>query len=268
MVDFFCAFCYVAQSFFIINLSYYILCIMNILAYLKAFFLRNLNLKYLDLRYEPSELSPLSVWQKWIEQADWQKVYKCWKDVGYLVDDSGKALYGGTVRNLLEQRLAQIQRPVLCDAFFAKHYNVLVVQSGCSREDILRSVALQMTPKMRPQFVVDDTHKFVGFALSPQLIVAGVSAIEVFPFRAEKILSFYHLSFLSQKDALLVTRRKDLLNEMMKEAGVPDISFLKGFPLGAVGDDYVTDVWNFVPDKSGKHLRCDKSREMRFLAKI
>ena len=244
---------------------------MNIIKLLKKVLrpvMTNLDLEHLDLNVEPSELSPLSVWQKWIEQADWQKVYKCWKDVDYLIDDSGNALYGGKVRELLEQRLAQIQRPVLCDAFFAKHHNVLVVKSGCSREDILRSVALQMTPKMRPQFVVDDTHKFVGFALSPQLIVAGVSAIEVFPFRAEKILSFYHLSFLSQKDALLVTRRKDLLNEMMKEAGVPDISLLKGFPLGAVGDDYVTDVWNFVPDKSGKHLRCDKSREMRFLAKI
>ena len=241
---------------------------MNILAYLKAFFLRNLNLKYLDLRYEPSELSPLSVWQKWIEQADWQKVYKCWKDVGYLVDDSGKALYGGTVRNLLEQRLAQIQRPVLCDAFFAKHYNVLVVKSGCSREDILRSVALQMTPKMRPQFVVDDTHKFVGFALSPQLIVAGVSAIEVFPFRAEKILSFYHLSFLSQSEAMCVTRRKDLLNEMMKEAGVPDISQLEGFPLNVNDDDWNVQVWYFEADVHDNHLKWQSSNKMRFLAKI
>lgn len=241
---------------------------MNILAYLKAFFLRNLNLKYLDLRYEPSELSPLSVWQKWIELADWQKVYKCWKDVDYLVDDSGNALYGGTVRELLEQRLAQIQSPVLCDAFFAKHHNVLVVQSGCSREEILHGLALQMTRKMRPQFVVDDTHKLVGFALSPQLIVAGVSAIGVWPSNAAAIVEKKGFSFLSQSEAMCVTRRKDLLNEMMKEAGVPDISLLKGFPLGAVGDDYVTDIWNFVPDKSGKHLRCDKSREMRFLAKI
>lgn len=241
---------------------------MNILAYLKAFFLRNLNLKYLDLRYEPSELSPLSVWQKWIELADWQKVYKCWKDVDYLVDDSGNALYGGKVRELLEQRLAQIQRPVLCDAFFAKHHNVLVVQSGCSREDILRSVALQMTPKMRPQFVVDDTHKLVGFALSPQLIVAGVSAIGVWPSNAAAIVEKKGFSFLSQSEAMCVTRRKDLLNEMMKEAGVPDISQLENFPLRVIEDDWVTDVWNFVPDKSGKHLRCDKSREMRFLAKI
>ena len=244
---------------------------MNIIKLLKKVLrplLVNLDLKYLDLNVEPSELSPLSVWQKWIELADWQKVYKCWKDVDYLVDDSGNALYGGKVRELLEQRLAQIQRPVLCDAFFAKHHNVLVVQSGCSREDILRSVALQMTPKMRPQFVVDDTHKLVGFALSPQLIVAGVSAIGVWPSNAAAIVEKKGFSFLSQSEAMCVTRRKDLLNEMMKEAGVPDISLLKGFPLGAVGDDYVTDIWNFVPDKSGKHLRCDKSREMRFLAKI
>ena len=164
--------------------------------------------------------------------------------------------------------MAQIQSPVLCDAFFAKHHNVLVVQSGCSREDILRSVALQMTPKMRPQFVVDDTHKLVGFALSPQLIVAGVSAIGVWPSNAAAIVEKKGFSFLSQSEAMCVTRQKDLLNEMMKEAGVPDISQLENFPLRVIEDDWVTDVWNFVPDKSGKHLRCDKSREMRFLAKI
>lgn len=256
------------QSLFIINLIFIFMNIIKLLKKVLRPLLVNLDLKYLDLNVEPSELSPLSVWQKWIELADWQKVYKCWKDVDYLVDDSGNALYGGKVRELLEQRLAQIQRPVLCDAFFAKHHNVLVVQSGCSREDILRSVALQMTPKMRPQFVVDDTHKLVGFALSPQLIVAGVSAIGVWPSNAAAIVEKKGFSFLSQSEAMCVTRRKDLLNEMMKEAGVPDISLLKGFPLGAVGDDYVTDIWNFVPDKSGKHLRCDKSREMRFLAKI
>ena len=244
---------------------------MKIISFFKNLFrpvMTNLDLEHLDLNVEPSTFSPFSVWQKWIEQADWQKVYKCWKDVDYLVDDSGEALYGGTVRNLLEQRLAQIQRPVLCDAFFAKHHNIVVVQSGGKREDILRSVALQMTPKMRPQFVVDDTHKLVGFALSPQLIVAGVSAIGVWPSNAAAIVEKKGFSFLSQSEAMCVTRRKDLLNEMMKEAGVPDISQLENFPLRVIEDDWVTDVWNFVPDKSGKHLRCDKSREMRFLAKV
>ena len=241
---------------------------MNILAYLKAFFLRNLNLKYLDLRYEPSELSPLSVWQKWIELADWQKVYKCWKDVDYLVDDSGNALYGGTVRELLEQRLAQIQSPVLCDAFFAKHHNVLVVQSGCSREEILHGLALQMTRKMRPQFVVDNTHKLIGFALSPQLIVAGVSAIGVWPSNAAAIVEKKGFSFLSQSEAMCVTRQKDLLCEMMKEAGVPDISQLECFPLWANENDFSVTVWYFEPYFQGKHIRCQESRELCFLAKI
>lgn len=241
---------------------------MNILAYLKAFFLRNLNLKYLDLRYEPSELSPLSVWQKWIELADWQKVYKCWKDVDYLVDDSGNALYGGTVRELLEQRLAQIQSPVLCDAFFAKHHNVLVVQSGCSREEILHGLALQMTRKMRPQFVVDDTHKLVGFALSPQLIVAGVSAIGVWPSNAAAIVEKKGFSFLSQSEAMCVTRQKDILCEMMREAGVPDISQLEGFPLNVNDDDWNVQVWYFEADVHDNHLKWQSSNKMRFLAKI
>ena len=244
---------------------------MNIIKLLKKVLrplLVNLDLKYLDLNVEPSVNSPLVVWDKWIEQAHWQKVHKCWLHEADLTDDWGYPIYFGSVRQLLVNRLTQIERPVLSDVFFEKHHNCVVVKAGCDREEILRSVALQMTRKMRPQFVVDNTHKLIGFALSPQLIIAGVSALGVWPSNAAAIVEKNGFSFLSQSEAMCVTRRKDLLNEMMKEAGVPDISLLKGFPLGAVGDDYVTDIWNFVPDKSGKHLRCDKSREMRFLAKI
>ena len=257
------------QSFFIINFNLVIF--MKIISFFKNLFrpvMTNLDLEHLDLNVEPSELSPLSVWQKWIELADWQKVYKCWKDVDYLVDDSGNALYGGTVRELLEQRLAQIQSPVLCDAFFAKHHNVLVVQSGCSREDILHSVSLQMTRKMRPQFVVDNTHKLIGFALSPQLIVAGVSAIGVWPSNAAAIVEKNGFSFLSQSEAKCVTRQKDILCEMMREAGVPDISQLEGFPLNVNDDDWNVQVWYFEADVHDNHLKWQSSNKMRFLAKI
>ena len=257
------------QSFFIINFNLVIF--MKIISFFKNLFrpvMTNLDLEHLDLNVEPSTFSPFSVWQKWIEQADWQKVYKCWQHVADYTDDWGYPIYYGRVLELMEERLSQIQRPVLPDMFFEKHHNIVVAKSGSAREDILHSVSLQMTRKMRPQFVVDNTHKLIGFALSPQLIIAGVSALGVWPSNAAAIVEKKGFSFLSQSEAMCVTRRKDLLNEMMKEAGVPDISLLKGFPLGAVGDDYVTDIWNFVPDKSGKHLRCDKSREMRFLAKI
>lgn len=244
---------------------------MNIIKLLKKVLrplLVNLDLKYLDLNVEPSVNSPLVVWDKWIELADWQKVYKCWKDVDYLVDDFGNALYGGTVRELLEQRLAQIQSPVLCDAFFAKHHNVLVVQSGCDREEILHGLALQMTRKMRPQFVVDDAHKLVGFALSPQLIIAGVSALGVWPSNAAAIVDKNGFSFLSQSEAKCVTRQKDILCEMMREAGVPDISQLEGFPLNVNDDDWNVQVWYFEADVHDNHLKWQSSNKMRFLAKI
>ena len=169
---------------------------------------------------------------------------------------------------MLERRLAQIQSPVLCDAFFAKHHNVLVVQSGCSREEILHGLALQMTRKMRPQFVVDDTHKLVGFALSPQLIVAGVSAIGVWPSNATAIVEKNGFSFLSQSEAKCVTRQKDILCEMMREAGVPDISQLEGFPLNVNDDDWNVQVWYFEADVHDNHLKWQSSNKMRFLAKI
>lgn len=244
---------------------------MNIIKYLKKFsrwLLLNLDLKYLDLNVEPSGLSPFSVWEKWIEQADWQKVYKCWMHVEDYTDDWGYPIYYGRVCELMEERLSQIERPVLSDVFFEKHHNIVVVQSGSSRVAVLNEVALQMTRKMRPQFVVDNTHKLIGFALSPQLIIAGVSAIEILPSNAAVIVEKNGFSFLSQSEARCVTRQKDLLCEMMKEAGVPDISQLEGFPLNVNDDDWNVQVWYFETDVHDNHLKWQSSNKMRFLAKI
>lgn len=244
---------------------------MNIIKYLKKVLrplLVNLHLDYLDLNVVPSIASPLVVWEKWIEQADWQNVYKCWQHVEDYTDDWGYPIYYGRVCELMEERLSQIERPVLSDVFFEKHHNIVVVQSGASRVAVLNEVALQMTRKMRPQFVVDNTHKLIGFALSPQLIIAGVSALGVWPSKAAAIVAENELAFLSQSEAKCVTRQKDLLCEMMREAGVPDISQLESFPLHVVGDDWVVDVWSFCPDDNGKHFRCTEARELRFLAKI
>ena len=244
---------------------------MNIIKYLKKVLrplLVNLNLEYLDLNVEPSANSPLVVWEKWIELAHWRKVYECWLHVADFTDDWGYPLYYGYVRQLMEKRLAQIEHPVLPDMFFEKHHNCVVVKAGCDREEILHGLALQMTRKMRPQFVVDNTHKLIGFALSPQLIIAGVSALGVWPSNAAAIVEKKGFSFLSQSEAMCVTRQKDLLCEMMKEAGVPDISQLECFPLWANENDFSVTVWYFEPYFQGKHIRCQESRELCFLAKI
>ena len=244
---------------------------MKIISFFKNLFrpvMTNLDLEHLDLNVEPSTFSPFSVWQKWIEQADWQKVYKCWQHVADYTDDWGYPIYYGRVLELMEERLSQIQRPVLPDMFFEKHHNIVVAKSGSAREDILHSVSLQMTRKMRPQFVVDNTHKLIGFALSPQLIVAGVSAIGVWPSNAAAIVEKNGFSFLSQSEAMCVTRQKDILCEMMREAGVPDISQLEGFPLNVNDDDWNVQVWYFEADVHDNHLKWQSSNKMRFLAKI
>ena len=244
---------------------------MKIISFFKNLFrpvMTNLDLEHLDLNVEPSTFSPFSVWQKWIEQADWQKVYKCWQHVADYTDDWGYPIYYGRVLELMEERLSQIQRPVLPDMFFEKHHNIVVAKSGSAREDILHSVSLQMTRKMRPQFVVDNTHKLIGFALSPQLIVAGVSALGVWPSNATAIVEKNGFSFLSQSEAKCVTRQKDILCEMMREAGVPDISQLEGFPLNVNDDDWNVQVWYFEADVHDNHLKWQSSNKMRFLAKI
>ncbi len=222
---------------------------MNIFRSLKKFFLKNLSLKHLDLTTEPNLLSTFGVWEKWIELADWRRVYKCWKHKNDLQDDWGMPLYQGRVRDLLQQRMLQIQRPILPDEFFAKHHNVLVVKSDLSSADVLSSIGKQMTRKMGPKFVVDETHKLVGFALTPKLIIAGVSVLRMFPYEALAVIKEGDFRLLSKEDAMLVTWQKDILSEMMKEAHAPDLLGVESFSIelnvGEFEDRAL--LWHFLP---------------------
>ena len=227
---------------------------MNIFKYLKHFFLKNWSLKWLDLTSEPYLFSPFVVWEKWIELADWRRVYKCWVKRDDLRDDCGNSIYQGRVRNLLQLRMLQIQRPVLPDEFFAKHHNVVVVKSGLSHAD----VEAQMTHRMQPHFVVDETHRLVGFALTSKLIIAGVSAIRMFPYKALAVVKKGGFRLLSKEDAMLVTRQKDILSKMMKEAQVPDLSEVKSFSIELHVSEFADRalLWHFSPRGDVQFITC------------
>ncbi len=231
---------------------------MNIFKHLKHFFLKNWSLKWLDLTSEPYLLSPFVVWEKWIELADWRRVYKCWVKRDDLRDDCGNSIYQGRVRNLLQLRMLQIQLPVLPDEFFAKHHNVVVVKSGLSHADVASKVKKLMTHRMRPQFVVDDKHKLLGFALTPKLIIAGVSAIRIFPYQASAVIKKGGFRLLSKEDAMLVTRQKDILSEMMKEAHAPDLSEVKSFSIELHVSEFADRalLWHFSPRGDAHLITC------------
>ena len=242
---------------------------MNIFKSLKNFFLKNLSLKQLDLTIEPNLLSPFNVWEKWIELADWRKVYKCWKHQNDLRDDWNRPLYQGCVRNLLQHRMRQIQRPILADVFFAKHHNVVVVKSSLSHADVAVDVEKQMTRKMPPQFVVDETHKLVGFALTPKLIIVGVSVLRMFPNETLAVVNKGGFRLLSKEDAMLVTRLKDALSEMMKEAQVPELSDVESFSLELNVDEFGASVllWHFSP-RGNSHLMDSSDTYAHLLVKL
>ena len=242
---------------------------MNIFRFLKSFFLRNWSLKWLDLTSEPYLLSPFVVWEKWIESADWCRVYKCWLNRNYLQDEYGRPIYFGRVLSLLKLRLQDIQRPVLPDEFFAKHHNVLVIKSSLTFANIVADVEAQMTHKMRPHFVVDEKHKLVGFALTPTLIIAGVSVLRMFPHEALEVIKKGGFRLLSKEDAALVSRQKDILSEMMKEAQVPDLSDVKSFPIEfhvSEFDDRAL-LWHFSP-RGSSHLMNSTDAYAHLLVKL
>lgn len=118
-----------------------------------------------------------------------------------------------------------------------------------------------MTHRMRPHFVVDDMHKLFGFALTPKLIIAGVSAIRIFPYQALAVIKKDGFRLLLKEDAMLVTRQKDILSEMMKEAHAPDLLEVKSFSIELLVSEFVDRalLWHFSPQGESHLITCSDS---------
>lgn len=148
--------------------------------------------------------------------------------------------------NLLWQRLFRIEQPYLT----LYDEMLLRVKDGSSNDYIKEEAALHLTQFDKPRFVMEDCGRLRGFALSPQLVIAGITSVSAFSHAVEKKAREFGYSLLTKADALCLEKHWDTLCRMMSMAGVPSLQGITAFQLQAENayDDY--PVWHHMEKRS------------------
>ena len=168
----------------------------------------------------PTKDAPLNEWVQYINTHSWKDVLhlraKFIMRAGSQKDEE--------IWHMMCQKLMQIERPVVSDDFITKHKDRIIrVDSFASNQTVKNTVAKKYAAINKPCFIVEQSGTLRGFALSENLVIAGVSAIEVFPHAAVKKVLSLELEFLTREDSALVETNFFELNQMMVAANVPGI---------------------------------------------
>ena len=127
---------------------------------------------------------------------------------------------------MLTDRLCQTEHPILSDKFIKKHTSeIIMVAKDSSDDEIKQEVERQWRVTGHPFYVVRSNHQLVGFAISPTLIIDGVTSRAIFASHIGKIVQNWSKSLLTRSDSEIVEKHFDTLNSMMKEADVPQICY-------------------------------------------
>ena len=160
--------------------------------------------------------------EAFIEQSDWKAISNT---VNNFVPRSGSQ-HDMQIWKMLTDRLCQTEHPILSDKFIKKHTSeIIMVAKDTSDDEIKQEVERQWRVTGHPFYVVRSNHRLVGFALSPTLIIDGVTSRAIFASHIGKIVQGWSKSLLTRSDSKIVEKHFDTLNSMMKEADVPQICY-------------------------------------------
>ena len=127
---------------------------------------------------------------------------------------------------MLTDRLCQTEHPILSDEFIQKHCSeIIMVEKDTSDDEIKQEVEQKWKTTGRPFYVIRSNHQLVGFALSPKLIIDGVTSCTILASHISKIVQSWGKSLLTKSDSKIVEKHFESLNSMMKEADVPTIRY-------------------------------------------
>lgn len=170
----------------------------------------------------PSKADSLSDWEKFINTHHWKEVmYVCAKFIPEYGSEKDNKIWG-----LLCDRLTQIEQPIVSPEFIYKNSGKIIwVEENLSAQEVKNLVARYDVQIKYPCFVIETSGKLRGFALSPNLVVAGFSATSTYPILAIKKVKSSRLAFLTKKDSEAVEECFVELNNMMVDAGVPGCNY-------------------------------------------
>lgn len=184
---------------------------------------------------------PLDVWRERLEKMSWQEAleYRCkFVPRGYWPwEEHDQVLW-----EVLSERLFRIEQPIFRPDLSAYAHKLLVVANGCSDEKIKKFVEHGLVDA-EPKIVIELCGRLRGFALSPQLVIAGITAVSSFPRDVLRKVRNSPYSLLTEADAVCVQAHWDELEHLMSWAGVPGIQGLNYFLLQGEGD-FEYPVWS------------------------
>lgn len=187
----------------------------------------------------------LSVWQKRIEEMPWQEAQKIMSGFSPRAYEPWRQ-HDDELWKLLWQRLFCIEQPVFQPDLMSYGGMLLRVEDGSSNDYIKEEAELHLRPFEKPRFVVEDCGRLRGFALSPQLVIAGVTAVSAFPAAVEKKAQEFGYSLLTEADAVCLEKHWDALCRMMAMAGVPSLQGINAFQLRSADSYPDYPVWHHM----------------------
>lgn len=166
----------------------------------------------------PTKEDSLECWKNFITTHSWKEVIQLKSQfiplLGSEKDDE--------IWRLLCNRLILIEQPIVSDYFIKENKDKIIWVDCQVSNQMVKNVVAQKYPSInKPCFVLETSGKLRGFALNKELIIAGVSAIAVFPFAAVKKVMSLNLSFLNKEESSVVEENFHCLTQMMTQASVP-----------------------------------------------
>lgn len=204
---------------------------------------------------EPKKVSPerrnlpiprrdddVDVWRRFVQQEDWTLIYAVYchfvprADVPYWE-------HNRAIHELLCERLLGFEYPVLPEWFLTKNKPLIIwVNDNAAVEQVKSKVRNCYAEKSSPWYVVEKSGRLRGFALSADLIIAGVTPIAVFPHYLLETVERLGVSLLSRADSRFVEKYRPALIAQMREAEVPSLEkvcfWMLALKKGQAGDPY------------------------------
>lgn len=189
---------------------------------------------------KPHRDASVEEWRNFINRAGWRQVAQIRsKFVPFAFGEEGKR--DEQICNAMWERLFRIEQPVLDYDFLRSNADKIIFVGQCASNDCIKhDVRLSYAGEVK--FVVEKGGKLRGFALSEDLILAGVTGCSGFPVSALKKTAEWGFYLLSREDSRRVEEVLPVLSEMMDAVDVPSLRdvfvWMLAVPDGQIGDPY------------------------------
>lgn len=170
---------------------------------------------------EPRRDDSLEMWRNFTVKAGWRKVAQV-KERFVPFAFGEEAVHDNKIVELLSDRLTQVEQTVFTENFLRNNSSrVIFVDDGAPNGRVKEIVKIYYNGNVK--FVVEESGKLRGFALSQDLILVGRVWVKVTPQYALSLVERQGVRLLNREDSAVVEKNLPSLVKMMEEAEVPTL---------------------------------------------